>query len=243
MPFPSFRSKRRPQRASALPVPPPVPAKSPDTENPPQRRYLRWIVVLVLGTGIAAARLYYPDILDEAIQFADALWPPAAWMGSTPIAPATPTATPVPVSTPISTPAVTVAAAGVADDLSAQTVEAGTDLPAEPDTGAVATPAADPDPAPDPARMALLGPGVHMTGRVQEPYVTLWAYPGTSTGHLAVHRYDVATVFEVVEPERTIGAYPVERNGVFWVRVQADDGLVGWARTSELEETEGTERP
>ncbi len=231
MSFKSFLRKLRAKRVPALPVPPPAADASPAPANKPRRRYLRWVVVLVLGTGIAAARLYYPDILGEAVQFADALWPPDTLAGSTPVAAGTPTPEAVHTSTPAATAT-----------MSASAVGSGTDVPAEQATGTDGEAVPPPQSGPDngPIQTAVFALGIQMTGGSREPYVTLWSYPGPSTGHLAVHRYAVSTVFEIVEPDRTMGDYPVELNGLSWLRVQAEDGLVGWVKSSELEEAGGT---
>ncbi len=231
MSFKSFRPKPRSTRAAAVPVPPPV--EAPAAADRPRRKYLRWVVVLVLGTGIAAARLYYPDVLDDTLRLADSLWPPRASVGATPGAAPTLSPTPPP-ALPTEVP---VAA-------STDTVDTESRLPVEHATGAevASAPPMDLDAAADEGQQiqaAVLAPGTQMTGRSKEPYVTLWSYPGTSTGHRAVHRYAVSTAFEVVEPDRTSGDYPVELDGVSWLRVQAADGLVGWVKSSELEAAGG----
>ncbi len=178
-------------------------------------------MVLVLGTGIAAARLFYPDVLDEGVQFADSLWTGGR---------STPDAT----ETPLSAMQQASAPTAVSPSPAMETVD-----PGDASTALSAT-VESVEPATEPAGTVVVVPGARMVGRSWEPYVTLWAYPGTSTGHLAVHRYEVSTLFEVIEPERSIGAYPVELDGLSWVRVQADDGLVGWVKASELEEAEET---
>lgn len=231
MSFKSFRPKPRSKRAAAVPVPPPV--ESPAAADRPRRKYLRWVVVLVLGTGIAAARLYYPDVLDDTLRLAAALWPPRAAVEPTPVAASTPSPTPPPAP-PTEVPVA--ASMGTVDTRPRSPVEHATD------TDMASPPPMDWDAAADAGlqiQAAALAPGTQMTGRAQEPYVTFWSYPGTSTGHRAVHRYAVSTVFEVVEPDRTSGDYPVELDGVSWLRVQAADGLVGWVKSSELEEAGG----
>ena len=244
MSFKSFLRKLRAKRVPAIPAPPLASDESLSPANKPRRRYLRWVVVLVLGTGIAAARLYYPDILGEAVQFADALWPPDTLVAATPVAAGTPTPeavhTPTPAAltaSPTSTPVLPEPEAAVP----ASAVGSGTDLPAELETGAdvEAVPPSHSGPDNGQIQTAVFATGMQMTGRSREPYITLWSYPGPSTGHLAVHRYEVSTLFEVVESDRTMGDYPVELNGLSWLRVQAEDGLVGWVKSSELEEAGG----
>ena len=203
---------------------------------------MRWIVVLVLGTAIAAARLYYPDILDDASEFANGIWDQRVLLG-------------FPIATePVSTPTVPVSS-NTESAFGAEPSQNRSNIPVE---GAAPINSLEVEAA-QPTRntngrgaetftgqteatsnqVGTFEVGTFMNGSPNQTYITLWSYPGDGDGHQVIHRYEASTAFEVVEPDRMTGNYPVEFNGNYWLRVQADDGLVGWVKFLELEVSEG----
>ena len=53
--------------------------------------------------------------------------------------------------------------------------------------------------------------------------------------------YGAGDRFVVMDPPGDVTQYPVERSGVRWYRVRADDGLVGWVIADGIEQVERSE--
>ncbi len=219
----------RSRRTSPIAVPPPENIEASPKSERGRSGPWRWIVVLVLGSAIAGVRLYYPDLLDEATEFADGLWPPEVLLGTRPIAEGT--TTPVAQNNP--GPATT--ATRPAETLPTPISASGAGSPAVPEPNAEAEPFTGAAGEEGLAPAAELTVGAMMIGDSGGSFVTMWTYPGIDGGHQIVHRYESTTLFEIVEPDRTVGSYPVDLGGQSWLRVQAEDGLVGWVKSSELE--------
>lgn len=241
MPIKRFLKSLRPQHSSTIPVPPET-GNSPSQSQHSNRRPLRWIVVLVLGSVIAASRLYYPDILTEAIEFADGIWPEDGFLGLLP-------ATDSIFTSETLIPANQLPANGNQSFLTPPPLPAGSPEPAATqEVEGIQSAQSEGSPGPrtlpgqtqaDLSQAGALEVGTQMLGSAWESSVTMWSYPGDSDGHQVIHKYNTEITFEVVEPDRITGNYPVEFNGISWLRVQAEDGLVGWVKSSELEVSQG----
>ncbi len=95
------------------------------------------------------------------------------------------------------------------------------------------TPQVTPTPTVIPTPMPWnIGTRVYATAATE--YTFLWMEPGVNTPHLIAERYEAGTSFDILEPGRTYAGYPVEIEGVVWWRLQAADGLVGWAQGTQL---------
>ena len=82
-----------------------------------------------------------------------------------------------------------------------------------------------------PTPVVVLQPGadvVSITG------VRVYAAP--ERRGLAMAEYPPGAAFTVVEPDGDFGAYPVLVDDVRWVRLRAEDGLVGWTYVAALTE-------
>ncbi len=225
MRFTSLLRKLRSRRIPPIAVPPPENIEATPKSERGSSGPWKWIVVLVLGTAIAGVPLYYPDLLNEAIEFADGWLPSDALLDTTPIAGGTATPAPGPATTP--TPPAEVLPTPVAASGASPLAVDKPKEEAAPFTGAAGEERME--------AAAEIAVGAMMNGNSGGNYVTLWTYPGIDGGHQIVHRYETNTLFEIVEPDRTIGDYPVDFGGQSWLRVQAEDGLVGWVESSELE--------
>jgi hypothetical protein len=56
-----------------------------------------------------------------------------------------------------------------------------------------------------------------------------------SQGALILDSVGNGAVLEVLDPSGDYAGYPVEVDGHGWVRVRAEDGLVGWVMTDQVE--------
>lgn len=216
----NFLRRLIPRRNTAIPVPPPASPDQAGDAQAKQRGFARWIVAFLLGAVILGVRIYYPESLQQALRFADSILA----RDNTGIL--APTAVPPPASE----------------------VPTGTPVPA---TGTPATATVTASPTPTPSRplvgqsgegsaedigeeVSTFAMGMNLTGRPGQDHITLWAYPGSPSGYLAVHRYGPGTRFTLMDPMRPGEANPVLINGLSWVRVEAEDGLVGWVQTIHM---------
>ena len=55
-----------------------------------------------------------------------------------------------------------------------------------------------------------------------------------SSGSAVLDVYPPGSVFTVIEPSGIYTGYPVQVDGRTWYRLQAADGLVGWALIDEI---------
>jgi hypothetical protein len=51
---------------------------------------------------------------------------------------------------------------------------------------------------------------------------------------LVLEAYPAGATFTVIEPSGDYAGYPVEQSGEHWYRLQAEDGLVGWAMVDTI---------
>jgi hypothetical protein len=63
---------------------------------------------------------------------------------------------------------------------------------------------------------------------------TLRLYADADPNSPLLDAYVAGTRFEVLEPSGEYDSYPVRHGGAAWVRVRAEDGLVGWAEIDGL---------
>ncbi len=59
-------------------------------------------------------------------------------------------------------------------------------------------------------------------------------YADASRQAIVMNQYGATSAFTVLEPSGEYLAYPVTEEGTDWIRLRADDGLVGWLPANEL---------
>ena len=57
----------------------------------------------------------------------------------------------------------------------------------------------------------------------------------SSASSSIMEAYRVGAEFEVLEPANAAAPYPVMAEGVGWIRVRAEDGLVGWVVVDDVQ--------
>jgi hypothetical protein len=105
--------------------------------------------------------------------------------------------------------------------------------------GGMAAPAVIPTPSmppPAPTVIATWTPANHFT-----PGQTIHAvksgvslYADASRDALLLDTYSRGSRFIVLEPNGDYERYPVQREGLLWIRLRASDGLAGWAIADEF---------
>lgn len=60
-------------------------------------------------------------------------------------------------------------------------------------------------------------------------------YADASAGATVLAAYPPGTYLTSLEPSGDYESYPVERDGIAWVRIRSRDGLVGWADSTMLQ--------
>jgi hypothetical protein len=97
-----------------------------------------------------------------------------------------------------------------------------------------------PAPAASPQVTASIAAGIEVS-RWQAGQVVgvrsppLYLYADANFSSTLLDELEFGTVLVVLEPGGDYSHYPVVGEGVEWVRVRAQDGLVGWAATDQLE--------
>ena len=133
----------------------------------------------------------------------------------------------------------TTAAVTTTDELTATGELTGTAEPtATPEPTVTPTrPAPTPSPTPTPVRvedLPVFAPGTQVAGATER--VSLHAE--ASVDALVLDTYGAGVELEVLEPAGDALEYPVVADNHGWVRVRANDGLVGWAMTDDLSAVE-----
>lgn len=102
-------------------------------------------------------------------------------------------------------------------------------------TAPTATPVTEkPDPASDePKSLGEVTVGASVTAASSDGS-GVRVYSDARAVAAVMELYQNGAEFVVLEPSGEYDTYPVEENGTQWVRVMADDGLVGWAIVAEL---------
>ncbi len=63
---------------------------------------------------------------------------------------------------------------------------------------------------------------------------TVRLYADADRQAVVMNQYGVSSLFTLLEPSGDYLAYPVTAEGADWLRLRADDGLVGWLPANEL---------
>jgi hypothetical protein len=95
-----------------------------------------------------------------------------------------------------------------------------------PTTGPAQTADSGPDLAP-----AVLSVGQRVAATGERP---LRLQAAASAGSAVLDVYPPGATFTVIEPSGSYTGYPVQVEGRTWYRLQASDGLVGWALIDEI---------
>ncbi|HMN28673.1 MAG TPA: SH3 domain-containing protein [Caldilineaceae bacterium] len=118
------------------------------------------------------------------------------------------------------------------------------DLTLTPQAGGMVMPTAQPPatlPATSAPAQAASSSGLLAVGQVVravgERSLRLQADAHTAAPVLEV--YPPGATFTVIEPSADFAAYPVEVDGRTWYRLEAEDGLVGWAVIDSIEAQRG----
>ena len=67
---------------------------------------------------------------------------------------------------------------------------------------------------------------------------TVRLYADANRQAMVMNQYAASSVFTLLEPSGDYLAYPVTAEGADWLRLRADDGLVGWLPANELTSNE-----
>lgn len=94
-------------------------------------------------------------------------------------------------------------------------------LPLSPQVGGMVLPAANPA---QPAAALEVGQTVAVVGDTP-----LRLMAGPSSAALVLEVYKADATLTVIEPSGVVTTYPISAEGRAWYRLQAEDGLVGWA--------------
>ena len=79
--------------------------------------------------------------------------------------------------------------------------------------------------------LELIEPGSRVVGQARVLILRVAASPSSSI----MDTYGIGAEFEVLEPTDGTESYPVLVNGVAWIRVRAEDGLVGWVGVDDVQ--------
>ena len=82
---------------------------------------------------------------------------------------------------------------------------------------------------------AATTPDIFVIGSEVQARGMLRLYGAPEPTAITLAEYGAGERFTVMEAPSNAGAYPVELNGVFWYRVRAGDGLVGWVIADGIE--------
>ena len=156
-----------------------------------------------------------------------------------------PTATPVPTQTPAPTETSTETPLPTATETTAPTSTPTstptTTLTDTPTAAPTATPTATETTAPTATVVPTatipvedlpvqVPPGSTVVGNIQVLAMRLDASPSAAI----METYGIETRFDVLEPVSPFDSYPVKVGGLTWLRVRAEDGLVGWIDATDV---------